>query len=325
MVSSGFISDIISGFLDVSGGHSIYYEIHGNRNGPKAVILHGGPGGGSHRSMLHIYDLSKWCVLIFDQRGCGKSKPFLELRHNTTWDLVEDIEALRCMIGVEKWFVSGGSWGTTLALVYAQKYPMRVTGLLLRGLCFCDNNSFRWLYEEGGASEVYPEIWEKYIAVLPVKLRKAGWMQIARYFNKGLKGSHKMRFANAWWKWEAAVSHLVQIPDTANASETLALAILENHYFVNSCWLKDYEILRGLHRLRHIPITIVHGRYDMVCPVSAVHQFKKALPHTNVIITLAGHAGMEKETVHGLKQSTLKALKFNRKTKSTCTRTHKKK
>ena len=346
----------LSGFLDVSGGHSVYYEVHGCGTAC-AVILHGGPGGGFDPSMLRIYDLTQWRVLVFDQRGCGKSRPFLELKNNTTWDLVEDIEALRTQVlHVDKWFVSGGSWGTTLALAYAEKYPLRVSGLLLRGLCFSDEAAMRWLYEEGGASEVYPEAWDKFIAVLPSRLHRAGWMQIARYFHKRLADTTtvarrladtmvdkrladtttrkrladtttrkrladtttrkrlantttRKRLANAWWDWEAAVSHLVQIPDNTTPTQALALATIENHYFVNRCWLKEGELLRGLSKLKHIPITIVHGRYDMVCPISAVHQFKKALPHTRIIITLAGHAATEQETFAAQKM----ALKTTRR------------
>jgi len=251
--------------------------------------------------MLRIYDLTRWTVLLFDQRGCGKSKPFLELRHNTTWDLVADIEALRTQVlGVDQWFVSGGSWGTTLALAYAQTHPTRVTGLLLRGLCFCDDVAMRWLYEAGGASEVYPEAWRHFVAVLPAGLKAASWQKIARHFHKGLRSRHAataMRYAHAWWDWESALSFLVPRPDDATEQEVLALATIENHYFVHDCWLKEGELLRGLHVLRHIPITIVHGRYDMVCPISAVTTFQRILPHTKVVITLAGHASSEVPTL----------------------------
>jgi proline iminopeptidase len=295
---------LTSGFLDVSGGHSIYYEVHGKKGGRPAVILHGGPGGGFSRNMLRIYDLTKWCVLLFDQRGSGRSLPFLSLKHNTTWDLVEDIELLRKQImGVDKWFVSGGSWGTTLALAYAETYPGIITGLLLRGLCFSDDASFKWLYEAGGASEVYPEEWSKFIKVLPTRLHNADWLSIAKYYHKQLHSTgalQKMKYANAWWKWEAAVSYLLQQKDNATPKETLALATIENHYFVNKAWLSSGQLLRGLKALRKVPITIIHGRYDMVCPISAVHQFKEVLPHTRVIITLAGHAASETDTFREL-------------------------
>jgi proline iminopeptidase len=218
--------------------------------------------------------------------------------------LVEDIELLRKQImGVDKWFVSGGSWGTTLALAYAETYPGIITGLLLRGLCFSDDASFKWLYEAGGASEVYPEEWSKFIKVLPTRLHNADWLSIAKYYHRQLHSTgalQKMKYANAWWKWEAAVSYLLQQKDNATPKETLALATIENHYFVNKAWLSSGQLLRGLKALRKVPITIIHGRYDMVCPISAVHQFKEVLPHTRVIITLAGHAASETDTFREL-------------------------
>jgi len=163
-----------SGILPVSGGHTIYYETYGRADGRAAVVLHGGPGGGMQLDALDSYDLSKWFVVMFDQRGCGKSTPFGGLLHNTTWDLVEDIEALRKHLGLDRWFVSGGSWGATLALAYAEKHTARVSGLLLRGLCLCDESSQRWLYQGGGASQVFPEAWAAFLSVLPLHLQGAG-------------------------------------------------------------------------------------------------------------------------------------------------------
>lgn len=308
-----------SGFIPVSGGHTIYYEVHGNAIGNQiALYLHGGPGGGFNHKMLRFYDLTQWTVVLFDQRGCGKSIPFGHLDHNTTWDLVADIETLRLHLSVDKWFVAGGSWGTTLALAYAETHPSRVIALLLRGLCFCDEAAMRWLYEKGGASEVYPEKWAEFVEVLPVALRHKGWLSIAKFYQKKLHSTDKkvaQRFANAWWGWEGAVSFLVPRPDDTTPKEALAIALLENHYFVNKCWFKKDQLLRGLSKLKNIPITIIHGRYDMVCPISAVAAFKKALPHTKVIITLAGHAGSEKPTLAALQQSTRATYRLLRRNK----------
>ena len=292
-----------SGFLPVSGGHTIYYEIHGK--GRPAVVLHGGPGGGIQKNMHKIYDLTKWCVVLFDQRGCGKSTPFASLEHNTTWDLVADIEALRELFGFEKWFVSGGSWGTSLALAYAQTHPTRVTGLLLRGVCFTNEESQRWLYQKGGASEVFPEEWAKFTSVLPPTIRDGGWRTIAKYYQKKMRGSDAQRFANAWWHWESAVSFLIPKKDDTTSKQTLAIAKLENHYFVHDCWFSKDQLLKGLHKLRNIPITIVHGRYDMVCPVTQAFQVKDVLPHAKLFITPdAGHAGAEPGTRKALVRAT---------------------
>ena len=306
---------MLSGFLSVSGGHTIYYEVHGTLDGKPAVVLHGGPGGGIQKNMHKIYDLRKWCVVLFDQRGCGKSTPFASLEHNTTWDLIEDIEALRCLFGFDKWFVSGGSWGTALAMAYAQTHPNRVTGLLLRGVCFANEESQQWLYQKGGASEVFPEEWVKFIEVLPHSIRESGWRTISKYYQKKMRGPDAHRFANAWWRWESAVSFLIPKKDDNTPKETLALAKLENHYFVHDCWFTKDQLLKGLHKLRTIPITIVHGRYDMVCPITQAFQVKQALPHVKLLITPdAGHAGAEPGTNKSLHKAT-RAMYKTRKTR----------
>ena len=299
---------MITGYIPVSHGHTIYYEIHGNKNGKNAVILHGGPGGGLDRKLLHMFDLNKWSVVLFDQRGCGKSTPFGSIEHNTTWDLVEDIETLRCLIGCDSWFVQGGSWGTTLALAYAETHPTRVSGLLLRGVCLCDEPSFKWLYEKGGASEVFPEKWAAFVSVLPPRLHNKSWKDIATYFQKKLNSpilSVAQKYADAWWGWEAAVSHLFPERDTSSKKEAIAIARLENHYFVNSCWFTDGQLLKNAYKLRHIPITMIHGRYDMVCPMISSFRVKDALPHVKlVIVPNAGHASSESGTVKALKHAT---------------------
>lgn len=279
-----------SGYLPVSGGHELYYEIHGK--GRPAIFLHGGPGGGMDKLILKTYDLTKWCVVLYDQRGCGKSRPFGSLDNNTTWDLVEDIETLRTHLGVPSWFVSGGSWGTTLAFAYAETHPERVTGLLLRGVCFCDDASFRWLYQAGGASEIYPDSWKGFLAVLPPRLHTANWKTIMRYYQKKLKGNDAQRYAAAWWGWEQSVSYFRPRKDDTSPKEAIALALLENHYFVNGCWLKPNQIYNNLSKLKDIPITVVHGRYDLVCPISASFLMKEALPHTVLQITPDGGHGL---------------------------------
>ena len=292
-------------YLDVSDGHSIYYETYGNKKGRPAVILHGGPGGGFTPRMANVFDLTKWFVLLFDQRGCGKSTPFLELSHNTTWDLVEDIEALRIHLQIKKWYVSGGSWGTTLALVYAETYPSVVTGLLLRGVCLGNEQTNKWLYEKGGVSEIYPEGWKLFTSVLPKRLHDKGWYEIAEYYQKKLKGPDAQRYADAWWGWEASVAYLYPQKDVSSSKEALALAIIENHYFLHNCWLKEGQIIKNIHRLTHIPITIVHGRYDVVCPITQAFEIKRALPHTKLhIIPDAGHASLHPGIKRALRHTT---------------------
>jgi proline iminopeptidase len=292
-----------SGYLPVSGGHEIYYETHGK--GRPAVFLHGGPGGGMDKLVLKTYDLTKWSVTLFDQRGCGKSNPFGSLDHNTTWDLVEDIEALRTHLHIDAWFVCGGSWGTTLALAYAEAHPSRVTGLLLRGVCFCDDASFRWLYQAGGASEIYPDSWKGFLSVLPKRLHTADWKTIMKYYQKKLQGSDAQRYAAAWWGWEQSVSYFRPRKDDTPPKDALALALLENHYFVNGCWLTKDQLVKGLSKLSHIPITIVHGRYDLVCPISASFAIRDVLPHTKILVTPdGGHGLREPGTFRRSKQMT---------------------
>ena len=291
-----------SGWLPVSGGHSIYYEVHGH--GRPAVILHGGPGGAMNRNYLSSYDLKKWCVVMFDQRGCGKSTPFGCLEHNTTWDLVEDMEALRIHCGFDKWFVSGGSWGTTLGLVYAETHPSRVTGLLLRGVCLLNEASQEWLYQEGGASCLFPDEWAKFISVLPPRLHHKGWREIMEYYQGKLQGSDKGRYADAWWGWEDRLSQILPVHDDTTKKGALALALLENHYFVHDGWLTEGQIIKNASRLRNIPITIVHGRHDTVCPIEGAYKLKKALPHARMhVVEDAGHSFFEKGIGAALRRS----------------------
>jgi proline iminopeptidase len=300
------------GFIPVSGGHTIYYEIHGT--GRPAVDLHGGPGGGINHNALQQYNLKKWCVVLFDQRGCGKSTPTGELSHNTTWDLIHDMETLRIHLGFESWFISGGSWGSTLALVYAETYPQRVSGLLLRGLCLCNRASNAWLYEEGGVSHIYPNEWDAFISMVP-SFHRSGWKKILRYYQRQLKGPFAQRYADAWWGLERRISRLIPFAkNDLTKKETLVIAKIENHYFVHDCWLKDDQILKGLSALRHIPITIVHGRYDMICPITGAITIQKMLPHTKLIILPdEGHVPIKPKEQNKLRQSTDRMFRTTQK------------
>jgi len=292
----------MAGYLPVTGGHTIYYEIHGSMQKPPLLLLHGGPGGGIQRTSIPLY--KKFCVITFDQRGCGKSRPFGLLKHNTTWDLVEDIEALRKHLSIDSWIVSGGSWGTTLALVYAEAYPKCVKGLLLRSICLIDSISNKWLYQRGGASEIYPEGWQAFVNVLPPSIRNSSWREIMRFYKKKLQGKDAMTFARAWWGWEHAVSFLHPRKDDTPDSEILSLALIENHYFVHNCWIEDGQIIRDAHKLKDIPIISIHGRYDMVCPNKGSFDLQKELPHMKVfLVPDGGHAGSEPGTLEAHKRA----------------------
>lgn len=305
---------MISGYLPVSDGHVMYYEIHGNPKHPPVLLLHGGPGGGIQRGAIPLYTANKFRVITFDQRGCGKSTPFGSLVNNTTWDIVEDIERLRNHLQIEKWIVSGGSWGTTLGLLYAETYPAVVKGLILRSVCLIDSMANKWLYEQGGASEIYPEARASFTSVLPERLRKGTWKEILKYYQKKLQGKDQQTFARAWWGWEHAVSFLHPVKDTTPEKDILSLALIENHFFVNDCWMQDGQIIKDAHRLKDIPIVTIHGRYDMVCPNKGSWDLHEALPHVKVLIVQdGGHAGSEKETWAAHK----KAIQFFSKQRAT--------
>lgn len=299
-------------YIDVGDGHRVYYEIHGARDGRPAVVLHGGPGGGLQRSALRFFDLKRWRVLLFDQRGCGKSTPFAALEHNTTWDLVADIERLRAVMGVDRWMVFGGSWGTTLALAYASRHAQRVTAMVLRGVCLMERWEQDWLYKEGGASRIYPLEWAKFAA--GAGQRDSTRKNLTAIYSRRLRDRRTRRAAAAaWWGWESAISTLEPQPDKTSAKQTEALAVLENHYFRHNAWLRPGQLL-GAARHMQFPVIIVQGRYDMVCPPAAAAALAAALPHVCLKFTHAGHAATEPATATMLRGATdyLKGLSITR-------------
>jgi proline iminopeptidase len=303
---------VFSGMLPLTHGHTMYYEEHGT--GKPVLYIHGGPGGGLSRSYTDIFNLKKSRVILYDQRGCGKSQPSVSnsrtaaLKHNTTWDLVEDIELLRKHLGIEKWFIAGGSWGTTLALAYAETYPERVTGLLLRGVCLVTNRELDWLQKCGGSSEIFPEEWAKFMEPLPASLRKEGisGRRIAKKYYQLVRSKNaetRRNAAKAWWSWESAVSFLKPVPDDMTMKQTEDIAAIETHYFTHGAWLKPNQLLRNAHRLQNIPISIVHGRYDLVCPFRSAWELHRAVPHSKLYaIPDAGHGMMEPGTFKMLKK-----------------------
>ncbi|RSZ33873.1 MULTISPECIES: prolyl aminopeptidase [unclassified Variovorax] len=285
-----------SGMLEVGDGHQIYYERAGTPGAKPAVFLHGGPGGGISPEHRRLFDPARYDLMLFDQRGCGRSQPHAGLEANTTWHLVADIERLRELAGVDRWLVFGGSWGSTLALAYAQKHPERVSELVLRGIYTVTRAELRWYYQFG-VSEMFPDKWEKFIAPIPEAER--GDM-IAAY-RKRLTGDDpvvRAEAARAWSVWEAETITLLPSPAIAEAHAddhfALAFARLENHYFVHDAWLEEGQLLRDAHRLRGIPGVIVHGRYDMPCPARFAWALHKAWPGAEFhLVEGAGHAYSE--------------------------------
>jgi proline iminopeptidase len=297
-----------SGFLQVSPLHTIYYEQAGNPAGKKVIFFHGGPGGGIEADYRRYFDPAKWHVILFDQRGCGKSTPHAELRENTTWDLVADIERLRTMFGVERWQAFGGSWGSTLALAYAETHPDRVSELVLRGIFLLRKRELDWFYQEG-ASNLYPDRWEEYIAPIPVAERG----DLARAFHRRLTGSdpaEAQAAARAWSVWEGATSYLLTDDDNVRRwgedAFALAVARIECHYFVNGGFMKrESQLLDDIGRIRHIPAVIVQGRHDVVCPMVTAWDLHRAWPGAELrIIGDAGHSAFEPGITDALVRAT---------------------
>ncbi|MGV1951632.1 prolyl aminopeptidase [Agrobacterium vitis] len=285
-----------TGFLDVGDGHVIHWERVGTKGAKPAVFLHGGPGGGINPSQRRVFDPALYDVVLFDQRGCGKSTPHAHLDANTTWHLVADIERLRDMIGVEKWLVFGGSWGSTLALAYAQTHPERVSELVLRGIYTLTKAELDWYYQFG-VSEMYPDRWEHFIAPIPVEERH----DMISAYHRRLTGEDKevqLACARAWSQWEGATISLIpniqQIENFGEDHYAIAFARLENHFFMNRIWMEDGQLLRDAHKLKGIPGVIVHGRYDMPCPLRYAWELSKLWPDADLhIVEAAGHAMSE--------------------------------
>lgn len=295
-----------TGRLRVSPVHELYYEQCGNPAGQPAVFLHGGPGGGLVPLYRQFFDPSVYRVVLFDQRGAGKSTPHANLEENTTWDLVADIERLRKHLGIERWLVFGGSWGSTLALAYAQTHPEQVSALVLRGIFLCRSKEIRWFYQQGeGASAIFPDAWEEYVRVIPEAER--GDMLTA-YHKRLMSEDETVRLeaAKAWSIWEGSTSKLFPdqnlIEHFAEPHTALALARIECHYFVNNIFFdNENDLIENVDKIRHIPAVIVQGRYDVVCPIMSAWDLHRAWPEADLqIIPDAGHSATEPGIVSAL-------------------------
>ncbi len=292
-----------TGRLDVGDGHMLYWEQCGNPNGKPAVMLHGGPGAGCSPDHRRQFDPDRFNVTLFDQRGCGRSTPHASLEANTTWHLVEDMERLRTHLGIDTWMVFGGSWGSTLALAYAQTYPERTAELVLRGIFLFRQKELDWLYQFG-ASEVFPDKWGEFLAPIPEVERG----DIVAAYQKRLTGDDpavKLEAAKAWSKWEAETVTLLPDPHVIeeHTSDEFAIAIarIENHYMVNQGWLEEGQLLANADRLKDIPGVIVQGRYDMCTPPVSAWELKQAWPEAElVIVPDGGHLFTEPGVLDGL-------------------------
>ncbi|KAJ7903437.1 proline iminopeptidase [Mycena olivaceomarginata] len=289
-------------------------EVSGNKDGVPVVFLHGGPGGGcdeKDRSFFNPvkYKVKKDKIILFDQRGAGKSTPTASLEENTTWDLVKDIEKVREHFGIEKWHVFGGSWGSTLSLAYAQSHPDRVGSLVLRGIFTLRKSELNFFYQNG-ASHLFPEAWEEYIAQIPEQERSDMVLAYHAQLNS-IDDETRIAAAKAWSKWEMATSRLFVDPEyIARATSdhfANAFARIENHYFVNDGFMRDGQLLESqeIDKIRHIPTIVVQGRYDVVCPATTAYQLKKVWPEITLhIVPDAGHSSREEGTAKLLVQAT---------------------
>jgi proline iminopeptidase len=298
------------GFLRVSDLHEIYYEESGNQRGKPVVFLHGGPGGGTDARMRRFFDAAKYRIVLFDQRGCGKSRPHASLVDNTTWHLVDDIERLREHVGIERWQVFGGSWGSTLALAYAQTHPQRVTELVLRGIFLVRPWEFRWFYESAdGTAALFPDLYESYVAPIPPAERHA---MMQAYYRRLTSDDPKIvrDAARAWSVWEGATSFLRLNPASLEKFKddafAAAFARIECHYFINGGFLRaPTQLLDDVPRIRHIPAVIVQGRYDVVCPMKSAWELHRAWPEAALrIVPDAGHSAFEPGITHELISAT---------------------
>lgn len=297
-----------TGTLQVSERHCLRYEQCGNPDGKPVVILHGGPGGGCSPKMRRFHDPARYRIVLFDQRGSGRSTPHADLVDNTTWDLVADIERLREHLGIARWQVFGGSWGSTLALAYAQTHPEAATELVLRGIFMLRRWELEWFYQQG-ASRLFPDAWEEYLKPIPL-VERADMM--SAYYRRLTSDDERVRVeaARAWSVWEAATSFLRQDPGFIDAHKAdafaLAFARIECHYFVNGGFFEvEDQLLRDAHRLHGIPGAIVHGRYDVVCPVQNAWELSRAWPQADLTICPAsGHSAFEPEITDALVRAT---------------------
>lgn len=298
------------GYLRVSNLHELYYEQSGNSEGKPVVFLHGGPGGGTDPGMRRFFNPRRYRIVLFDQRGCGLSRPHAELRDNTTWDLVADIERLRAHLQIERWQVFGGSWGSTLALAYAERHPERVTELVLRGIFLLRRSELEWFYQNPqGAGSIYPDLWEQYVAPIPPGERDD---LIGAYYRRLTSEDRALRAAaaRAWSTWEGATSFLrtnrSYVAKFDDPDYAAAFARIEAHYFMHGGFFEtDDQLLRDVGRIRHIPAVMVQGRYDLVCPMCSAWDLHRGWPEAELtIIPDAGHSAFELGTARALVRAT---------------------
>ncbi len=294
-------------FLEVGQGHTLYVEECGNPNGIPVLFVHGGPGGGCGPVHRRFFNPELYRIILFDQRGCGRSTPHAALEHNTTQNLVADMERIREFFSIEQWLLFGGSWGSTLSLLYAEAHPERMLGLILRGIFLCRDEDVHWFYQQG-ASALFPDYWQDYLEPIPEDEQD----DLLKAYYQRLTSDNQlaqMQAAKAWSIWEGRCSTLTPNPSVVDhfgdPHFALAMARIEAHYFINKAFLQPNQILQDADKLSDIPITIVHGRYDVVCPLEQAWALQQAAPHAELhIVREAGHSAMEPGIIDNLVHAT---------------------
>lgn len=309
------IEPFLTDRLAVGQGHELYLEQSGNPDGIPALFLHGGPGAGCGPSHRRFFDPERYRIILFDQRGSGRSTPHASVEHNSTWDLVADMERIREHLGIERWLVFGGSWGSTLALAYAETHPERVSALVLRGIFLCRPDEIAWFYQQG-ASWIFPDHWRDFLAPIPISEHN----DLVHAYHRRLMGPDeptRLAAAKAWSIWEGRCATLLPDPDIrrtfSNEGLALSLARIECHYFVNQAFLRPNQLLDEASRLAEIPGIVVHGRYDLICPLRSAWDLAAVWPKASLqVIPDAGHAAFEPGIVRALVAATDKlAIEIN--------------
>lgn len=304
-----------SGYLKVDELHEIYYEEVGNPDGYPILFLHGGPGAGIDENSRRFFDPNFYRVILFDQRGCGNSKPFAELRNNTTWNLIEDIEKIRRYLNIEKWVVFGGSWGSTLALIYAINHTERVLGLILRGIWLSREEEIAWTFR-GGASRIFPEAWEKFESPINKTEKENIIEEYYRIFTEESSKDIKEYACKCWSQWEASISKLEISEDLINdfgeLRKAIAIATIECHYFINNMFgQSDNYILENSESIKKLPTYIINGRYDIVCPIVSAYELYSNLENSKFeVANKSGHSASELEIIDGLIRATEEFKKY---------------
>lgn len=294
--------------LAVDAIHTLHVEECGNPAGIPVIFLHGGPGAGVSSYHRRFFDPARYRIVLFDQRGAGQSTPFAELTDNTTWHLVADIETIREHLKIDRWVVFGGSWGSTLALAYAQTHPERALGIVLRGIFLGRPQELHWFNEiDGGAWQIFPERWAHFLAFIPEAERdsmlEAYWRRLT-----GEDEAVRLAAAQAWSAWEGGSTTLVHEPDGdgdfSDPHKAVSLAVMEAHYFRHALFLQPNQLLRDIDRIRHIPAIIVQGRYDIICPMTSAWDLSQAWPEARLEVVLAGHSAADPAIVDQLVSAT---------------------